>query len=216
MSGDEPNGGAEASAQKWPPEDYALWVQSQIANRMFGRIVRWVGSISVLTVLAVATALYTFSEQIIDRVKQGIVEDVTADAIRSIGADLPQTVRSEVLQQLIQQAGLVDAARSKVEEELNRLLSQRLADEAFQAQAADAIMQSIDARGGVTRVLRDNAAERMRSVEASDAVRAFGIELYTLLATHGATPDGGRQIRNHLVAALNAASRSTGLGPKKA
>jgi hypothetical protein len=204
MSGDEPNGGAEASAQKWPPEDYALWVQSQIANRMFGRIVRWVGSISILTVLAIGTALYTYSEQIIDRVKQGIVEEVTADATQSIRAGLPETVRTEVLQQLIQQAGLVETARGKVLEELNRLLEQRLTDAEFQARAADAILQSIDARGGVTRVLRDNALARAQSEEAPDAVRAFGVELYTLLATGEAGDDAPASIRQNLLAVASA------------
>jgi hypothetical protein len=204
MSGDEPKGGAEASAQKWPPEDYALWVQSQIANRMFGRIVRWVGSISILTVLAIGTALYTYSEQIIDRVKQGIVEEVTADATQSIRAGLPETVRTEVLQQLIQQAGLVETARGKVLEELNRLLEQRLADAEFQARAADAILLSIDARGGVTRVLRDNALMRARSEDSPDAVRAFGVELFTLLATGEGGGDAPASIRQNLLAVASA------------
>jgi hypothetical protein len=204
MSGDEPKGGAEASAQKWPPEDYALWVQSQIANRMFGRIVRWVGSISLLTVLALATALYTYSERIIDQVKDGIVADVTKGATESIRADLPQTVKTEVLEQLIQQAGLVDTARAKVLEQLDILLGERLKDPEFQAQAAEAILQALDAEGGVTRVLMDNALARARAEDTPDAVRAFGVQLYTLLATNAGTSGDGSAIRQNLLSVASA------------
>jgi hypothetical protein len=186
MSGDEPKGGAEASAQKWPPEDYTRWVQSQIADRMLKKIFGWIGGVSALTLIGMGAWLYTSYQGVVDYVKRGVIEDVTPEITEAVvGKHLPQAVTNEVVLQLIRQAGLVDAAIVEVEAQLPDRLEQRLSDRAFQEQAADRIMQAIDARGGVTRVIMENALQRARDSDAPDAVRALAVELYALLASDG-------------------------------
>jgi hypothetical protein len=176
---------AEEAASKWPTAEYRVWVQSQIASRMFNRMARLTGGISLLTIAAVLTSLWAFGDRIRNSFNDDIETEVKASIEAEIGPitdDVTDTVeksmQAEVYQTILDQSGLMQGTLSALQREIPEIVD----SPEFQAAAISGMIDWLEQTDGVTRIIMNEAVERAKDPDAAGPARALGVELYALLS----------------------------------
>lgn len=166
----------ETRAIGWQDSDYREWVQSQIASRMLLRL----GGITVVTLLAIATAAYTFINSVRTEITASLLKDVTQIVEPTIERQLDLRLGGAVASALLDQSKLVDEAVEQAETELNERIPDLVQQERFIDPAAKAISKVIQDRGASQRIILDEARSSIFDRQGAEATRALGLRLYVL------------------------------------
>lgn len=193
----------EKEAVRWGPAEYRRWVQQNVADRITRRIFTLVSGIGLVTFGSTVWFVYNRYDQFVTDFSNEIIDKTVTRAERTIMDDLPTLIQPMVTAELVRQTGLVESAESQLIGDLDKTLKTITDGEEFQTRAAEAMLNALDESAGVQKVIINKALVQASS-DNSPAIRAFGLELYALLATSNRSAGVSRDVRENFVSVAEA------------
>jgi hypothetical protein len=197
---------AEAVAVDWPPTEYRVWVQSQIANRVQRSLLAVFGSISVVGLIGAAIAVWNLTQAVSENIKEDMNENISL-----IETNLTKSVEQSAT-----------VLKYELEAHIQRILPEQISaalarDEAIKAAVTAAFIAEIPTimdgddfkerlyaqietvlaeRGGVERIVISDVLARAMNAEAAPSSRALSLELYAVLSGSGGQNESRQDIRD--------------------
>ena len=191
----------EDIATTGPPKDYREWVQSQIANRMLLRL----SGIGVGSLALFLGGYFTLQDWLLE----GQRPDIVANVISEIQDD----IKSAVLEQIINQSELIEAAEDQITAKDSRILSDIVRSDEFSKQSTDVLLERLREDGTAVQIILQEALQQALTGQTV-ASRALGLRLYALLHAGERASAGVEPMRKMFVQIVESHTQANPLSPK--
>ena len=203
-----PNGGTTADdiPTTLSRTEYREWVHSQVANQMAMRIGAYgVGLLAV--VLATSVGIHAW-----------FLRDTRDDIETAVVLKVEPTIRETILVELIDRTKLVEEAKTQINTEVQREVTKTVASifdsDEFVQEASTNLNRFLKETGGPQDLILNNALERASDKNESERIRAFGLQLYTLLHAGKRASRDVEPMRKMFAQILGTAKQKDPLPPK--